>query len=59
MIEIEIPRKEFRAEFIYKLDLLCGELNLQAHVTVIDILQMPDMNITVEGKVTDVEESHV
>jgi hypothetical protein len=58
MIEIRIPRKEVNSEFIRTIDRLCGELNLQVHVTVIDVLQIPVMNITIEGKLTDVEDNH-
>jgi hypothetical protein len=50
MIEIRIPRDKLDRNFIYKLDGICDEFSLQAHITVIDTLPLPVDHITIEGK---------
>jgi hypothetical protein len=55
MIKIRIPRKELNTEFIHRLDVICGELNLDAHVTVADVLPVPVLNIAVDGELAGEE----
>jgi hypothetical protein len=58
MIEIKIPREEVNAVFIHTIGRLCGEFGLQVHVTITDVLQVPVMNISVESRLTDVEDTY-
>jgi hypothetical protein len=56
VIEIRIPRKELKTEFIYKLDCICNELSVQACVTVVDVIPMHLGHITVKGELIIEEE---
>jgi hypothetical protein len=58
VIEIRIPRKELNRNFVYKLDNLCKEFDVQARVIIIDVIPVPLEQITVKGEVVVREENN-
>jgi hypothetical protein len=58
MIDIRIPRKELNRDFLYKLDAVCGEFDLQACVTIIETIPVPIEHITLKGALVVGEEKN-
>jgi hypothetical protein len=58
MIKIKIPRKELNREFIYRLDDVCKEFNLQACVIITEVIPVPFEQITVKGELVVGEENN-